>query len=266
MPELFQVIRLLQDVQLFRGLDRSQLAPVGRMARYYEVPGEAFFFTEGAPARTVYLLRHGRVKLLHRTPQGREVVLRFVGPGDLLGPTATLGDQHYPVSAQAIRQCQALAWEGQAMAQLMEACPRIALNALNDYAARVQELRDRYCELATERVEQRVAHVLLRLAHQAGWNTGNGVLIDMPLSRRDLAEMTGTTLYTVSRILAAWERRGLVEIGRQRVVVRQSVGLETIGADGAHRPAAGNGHDTTLRSSARPVGYRVRPSPRPSVG
>ena len=133
------------------------------------------------------------------------MVLRFIGPGELFGPTATFEGQVYPVSAQAVRWCRALCWKGRALAELMETYPRVALNALRELTARLQDLRERYRELATERVGRRVAHALMRLARQAGWQTDEGLLIDMPLSRQDLAQMTGTTLYTVSRVLSGWE-------------------------------------------------------------
>ena len=74
-------------------------------------------------------------------------------------------------------------------------------------------------EISTEQVEQRVAHAVLRLVKQAGRKTEEGILIDLPISRQDIAEMTGTTLHTVSRLLSAWEARGLIKSGRQKVTV-----------------------------------------------
>ncbi len=117
------------------------------------------------------------------------------------------------------------------MAALMENCPRLALNALSDVTGRLRDLRERYRELATERVERRVAHALTRLADRAGWKTEDGILIDMPLSRQDLAEMAGTTLYTVSRMLSGWQRDGLLDIGRQRVTILDPQGLIAIATD-----------------------------------
>ncbi|MER3457798.1 MAG: hypothetical protein C4309_03385 [Chloroflexota bacterium] len=117
------------------------------------------------------------------------------------------------------------------MVRLMERTPRLAFNALRLLAGRVQELQDRVRELATERVERRVARTLLRLARQAGRKVENGVLIDLPLSRQDLAEMTGTTLFTVSRVLSRWEQQGLVEAGRERVLIRFPHGLVRIAED-----------------------------------
>lgn len=77
-------------------------------------------------------------------------------------------------------------------------------------------------EISNEQVEQRVAHALLRLTKQAGKKVDTGVEIDFPISRQDIAEMTGTTLHTVSRILSAWESEGLVEGGRQRIILRDA--------------------------------------------
>jgi CRP-like cAMP-binding protein len=80
-------------------------------------------------------------------------------------------------------------------------------------------------------VAQRVARTLLRLARQAGQREEEGVLIGLPLSRENLAEMTGTTLYTVSRILSGWEEQGLVEAGRERVLIRLPHALVAIAED-----------------------------------
>jgi CRP-like cAMP-binding protein len=101
----------------------------------------------------------------------------------------------------------------------MERHPRIGFNALRAMVKHNQELQRRYEELLTEHVEQRVAHALLRLSEQMGRQEGDCVLIDLPLPREDLAELTGTTLYTVSRILSKWAQCGFVDTGRERVLV-----------------------------------------------
>jgi CRP-like cAMP-binding protein len=242
MPELVQAIRLLQQVPLLQGLGSNELAAVAEAAKLCQLEGEQFFFRQGSTADTAYVLLRGRVKLTQSTPEGTQVVLRFIGPGDLFGAMAAFEGQVYPVSAQAVRWCRALCWKGRTIAALMETHPRIAFNALRELSARLQDLRERYRELATERVERRVAHALIRLAQQAGWQTEDGLLIDMPLSRQDLAEMTGTTLYTVSRILSSWERSGLIETGRQRVTILKPPGLRAVAEDLPEKPAKRAAH------------------------
>ncbi len=113
----------------------------------------------------------------------------------------------------------------------MERYPRLALNALHLLAGQIRDLQERYRALSTERVERRVARALARLTQHAGQKVAGGVLINLPLSREDLAEMTGTTLYTVSRILSRWERDGLVELGRERILIRHPNGLVAIAED-----------------------------------
>ena len=117
------------------------------------------------------------------------------------------------------------------MSELMITFPQIPINVLYAQSMRVRELQHCYRELATEPVERRVAHALMRLATAAGWKTEEGLLIDMPLSHQDLAEMTGTTLFTVSRTLKQWEDQGLVISGRERVIIRYPHGLVSIAED-----------------------------------
>ncbi len=102
------------------------------------------------------------------------------------------------------------------------------MNALQTVGQRLQDAHTRIRELSTEEVERRVAHALLRLVRQAGRKTEEGILIDFPVTRQDLAEMTGTTLHTVSRVMTGWESKGLVASGRKKVVVKDAHGLHVL--------------------------------------
>jgi len=221
----------LQQAGLFRGLGPPDLAEIAQAARPRAIQQDAFFFHQGDPARVLYILIQGRVRMAQVTPEGQQVILRIISPGEMCGGIAALGDAIYPAAAQALEASVALAWDSESMARLMETYPRITLNALHLLAGRYQELQDRYRELATQRVERRVAGTLLRLLRQTGRKVEGGVLIDFPLSREDLAELTGTTLYSVSRILSSWEKQGLIETGWQRVLVRIPHQLVVIAED-----------------------------------
>jgi CRP-like cAMP-binding protein len=225
---------------LFHGLAPADIAAIIAAAQRRRVARHAVFFHQGAPASALHVLVEGRVKLVQTTPEGHQVVVRIVGAGDMFGGVAILGDAVYPATAEALGASEALVWPGPVIAQLIERHPPLALNALRVLARRLGELQDRYRELATERVEQRVARALVRLARQAGRRDATGVLIDMELTRQDLAALTGTTLYTVSRIVSGWQERGLVESRRTRLVIRDPHGLVAIAEDlPAHRPPPG---------------------------
>ena len=221
----------LSAVPLFKGLSDAELQSVVSAGHRVTRDAGACFFEQGAPASHFYVLADGRVKMTQITPEGHQVVLRLVAPGSPFGGVAAFGHPQYPVSAEAIEPAAAIGWDGQTMGRLLAANALLAVNALQFVAAQLRDVQDRYRELVTEKVERRVARTLLRLARDTGKKIDAGVLIDIPLSREDLAEMTGTTIYTVSRLIAGWEEKGLVEGGRQRVVIRKPHGLVVIAED-----------------------------------
>lgn len=229
--EQISVVHSLAGVPLFAGLRPDELTAVAAHARRRSVKAGGFFFQQGDPASSCYVLLSGRVRVTQINPEGHQVILHMIGPGDGFALVAPFTRGEYGVAAEVVEDAEALAWDGAAMEQLMRDFPTIAVNALRFLSGRLHELQDRYRELATERVERRVARAVIRLARQAGRRTDAGILIDLPLSRQDLAEMTGTTLYTVSRILSGWEAAGLVEVGRERVVIKRGHGLVSIAED-----------------------------------
>jgi CRP-like cAMP-binding protein len=230
-PTVPERANVLMPVALFAGLDAAALDEVREAARVRRLDAGAFFFREGDAAAAFFVLQTGSVKLGQLTPEGHQVVLRLVGPGDTFGGIAAFAGSTYPVTAEAVTDASALEWPGPVMGALMERHPKLALNALRFVAARLHELQVQYRQLATERVERRIARALLRLVQQAGRRVEAGVLIDLPLSREDLAQMTGTTLFTVSRIVSRFEADGLVETGRQRVVIRNPHALMAVADD-----------------------------------
>jgi CRP-like cAMP-binding protein len=217
--------QLIGRVPPFQRLQPAELQVVRRSAWLRRVEREAYFYYQGDTASAFYILVEGQAKLTEVTADGQQILVRFVAPGEAMGIIAAMSKAVYPLSAQAVDDCLALAWDGEILEQLMERYPRIAIDGLHLVSQRWNELDERFRELATERVERRIAQTLLRLVRQAGRKVEAGILIDLPLSRQDLAEMTGTTLYTVSRTLSHWEQQGLVKLGRERVLICYPHGL-----------------------------------------
>jgi len=173
----------------------------------------------------------GRVKIGRITPEGHQIVVRYAGAGDLFGCVPLYGGTEYPATGEAVTASEALYWNRMTMDRLMGCYPPIALNALELLGQELSDIRSRYQELVTEKVERRVARALLRLINQSSRKVDAGILIDFPLSRQDLAEITGTTLHTVSRILSAWEQRGIVTSGRRKIVITRPRALVSIAED-----------------------------------
>jgi CRP-like cAMP-binding protein len=225
------ILTALKKSILFQGMDDESLLEVVRAGRLRRVKDEAFFFHQGDPATVLYVLVEGRVKFTQVTAEGHQVIVRVSGPGEMFGAVAALGDEVHPASGEAVGDSAALGWRSEVISGLLERFPRMALNVVRFLAGRVKEFQDRYRELATERVERRVAHALLRLAAQIGRAVDGGTLIDLTLSRQDIAEISGTTIFSVSRILSGWESQGLIESGRERILLRNLPKIEEIADD-----------------------------------
>lgn len=223
---------LLGRVELFSGLDDEARAAIAERARTEKAEAGTVFFREGEPASRFFALETGRIKFTQISAEGHEVILRFIGAGEPFGGVAAFDETAvYPVTATAVEPSSVLVWDGAVMTALMRRFPELAINAGRMVAARLHELQRQHRELMTERVERRIARALLRLATLAGRRVDAGVEIDFPISRQDLAQMTGSTLFTVSRTLSGWEADGIVASGRRRITITQPHRLVGIAED-----------------------------------
>lgn len=222
---------VVQQCALLAGLTMTEQEVVLGNGRFYQIPQGAYFFHQGEEAETLYLITAGQVKLTQVNENGSQVIVNYFGPGNGLGMVVALSNMPYPLSAEAVGVCQAVAWHRDTMKSLMLRYPRLALNGLEMIARRFVSLQERFNDVATRQVEQRVARALLRLARQFGKRVEQGVMIDIALSRQNLAEMTGTNLYQVSRILSKWEKAGVVTLQRQTVILCKAHELVVIGED-----------------------------------
>jgi CRP-like cAMP-binding protein len=167
------------------------------------------------------------VKITQLGNGGTEVIIRICGPGDVLGAVGLMHTVLHRTTAQAFRECRALVWEAHAFKALVGRHPVLHQNMVRILGDDLLELEARFREVATERVGPRVARQLVRLLEQMGRPANNGDM-EVCLSREDLAQMTGTTLFTVSRLLSAWEARGMVKPRREAVAICDVQSLRAI--------------------------------------
>ncbi|ODR94994.1 Crp/Fnr family transcriptional regulator [Methyloceanibacter stevinii] len=206
-------------------MDAGELDDVIARAKAQRIPKGTAVFRQGEPTKSFFVLLHGRLKVVKVTPSGQQVLIRFVNPGDIYGIAKALSREDYPATATAVIDSVTLVWPSDIWDEFMTSHPSMSLNVMRMMGDRLQEAHTRVKELSTEEVERRVAHTLLRLIAQSGRSTEEGVMIDFPITQQDLAQASGTTFHSVSRILSGWESEGLVTIGRRKVVVSDVEGL-----------------------------------------
>ena len=185
---------------------------------------------QGEPADLFALVQIGHLKLIQVNSAGAESLVRFIGPGDCYGAVALVAGRVYPVSVVAVKPTRVLTWPRPTIIAFAERFPRLKSNVFEEVTRRMAGVLSVTQELATERVPQRLAKALLRLAEHGGEQTPDGVHIVHPVTRQELADLTGTTLFTVSRLMSQWESDGLLRTGRGDVTIVDPEGLELAAA------------------------------------
>ncbi len=225
-------IKDLKQVVVFQNATDDDLRLILQNSIIRSVEEGGFFFFQGDSAEYLYVLASGQVKLMQANPNGQQVNLRTIYPWQMFGALgAVRAEASYPASAQTLEDSTALAIHSKFLHSMLETRPYLSFDLMNLMTAYIQEMQARYRELATERVEQRVANALIRLAGQAGIRSEKDAAIELSFSRQDVAEMTGSTLFTVSRLFSEWERQGIIKTGRERIRILKPHELVRI-ADG----------------------------------
>jgi len=201
----------------FKGLSNDELLEIASCARVKSLASNDVLFMQGQPARHLMMLQTGCVKICQLSNDGNEVILWMAGRGDALGVLIEALSQTYTSTAHAMTPCIALDWEWTRLHSIVAKIPQMRRNISQILSNRLDELQERFREVATEKVAPRVAKALMRLLKQVGRPAWGG--IEISLSREELAQMTGTTLFSVSRLLSKWGEEGFVLPRREAVVV-----------------------------------------------
>ena len=222
---------------LFRSLAPKDLQSLARSARERVIRRGEFFFHQGAPARDVYMLTSGMVKLVRTAPGGESVILRVVAPVQHFGDGRIgLGEAVRFTSAEALEDSRALVWDSSAIVEVVLAHPAVGVSVIRWLQELMEEDRTRLEDFLSADVKRRLARLFLRLGQSIGRKTRRGIVINVPLSRRDLAELVITSPYTVSRILAEWRRLDILDAQRTRIRIQDGEQLAAI----AEQPVPGS--------------------------
>lgn len=227
---------LLRNLEIFKPLSDAQLKSALRGAQPCRLVAGAAAYRQGGIASHFFVLLSGRLKVAQLTADGEQVVVRYVNPGDMFGLARAMRQSRYPATVQAVLESVCLAWPDELWERFVGDHPQLGAMALQTVGQRLQDAHLRIQELSTDEVEQRVARTLLRLVESAGQPTAGGIGISFPITRQDIAEMTGTTLHTVSRLLSDWRQRGIVDGSRKRIVLRSPAALARVCSDAQAAP------------------------------
>lgn len=215
---------LIHRFPLFAGVSLPDCAIIASSAWEKHFSRRQTIFVQGDPVREILLLVSGCVKLTQFGQEGSEVILRLTGPGQVVGALGLCKEGGYSSTGQAMEPSVALIWETAHFGSLLERFPALPRNLIIVLTERLQEMDERFREVSTEKVGSRLSSQLVRLSNQVGKRVNGHV--EIGLSRAELAQLIGTTLFTVSRLLCQWETRGIVCSRRECVLLRDLRALE----------------------------------------
>jgi len=198
--------------------DRRELA-----SHAIEVPIQKgqFIFREGDAADWFHIVKQGNVKCVKSSPEGREVTLKVLMPGDLFccEASAFSGEGH-PGCAQSMGEGTIIKIHRKVMLDVIQRNPEAAVNIINYLSLRLRESQDNAKAFALDRAEQRVAAILVNLTQRSGIQEANGTRIGVRLTHQDLADMAGLTKETTSRILSRLKKDQLISGTGKKLLIR----------------------------------------------
>lgn len=219
---------VLAGIPLFRRVspeDRERLVPLAQLRAYDR--GDAVF-SEGDPPDFFVVVVTGRVKVYKHTPTGSDIILEIFGAGGPVGAVAVYESRPYPASAEALEPTTCLLIPRPDFFGLLERHPSLVRGLLSSLSHRLVELTTRLAELTGGRIEVRFARLFLKLADQIGRATPEGLLIPLPLSRQELADLTGTTIETSIRIMSRWGKDDVLRTQKDGFVLVNRAALEAV--------------------------------------
>ena len=223
MPDMIKKMAVVERSGLFQGLESSICTYMASAALFRNYAYQDAIFVAGDQIREVLLLAEGRVKLTLFSEGGGEVILRLCIPGEVIYSPALVPEEMYESTAETLQACRLLAWDARTFHAAQGRFAALQNNARRVLERQIQDLERRYCEASTRKVSPRLALSLLHLLNQIGHQVEGHVEID--LTQESLAQMTAMNAATVSRVLAKWEKIGIVSLRRGAITVRDVSGL-----------------------------------------
>ena len=202
---------ILRRSSIFASLNDDELGELADLAIERSFVSNEFIFWDGDTPDWFYMVAEGKVKVVKHSSLGKEFIIAFFGPGEMLGEVAVFEDKPYPASAQAVAETKVVGIKRKDFLSFLANRPQVALRIINVLGGRLRDAQGRLKNLAGERVEQRLASVLLMLSAKLG--------LTLPFTRQEIADMVGTTTETAIRVMSHLKDRGIIRTVRGKVII-----------------------------------------------
>jgi CRP-like cAMP-binding protein len=206
-------------VRFFSGLGKSDISVILAAATRRKLKGGEIVARADDPATQLFLVRDGWIDYFVTTSDGREILLRRLVTGNIFGVGAFLSEPvGYVGTSIAVNSSEVYVWQHTVIRQLARAYPPLSENALRTVLRYVAIFAERHIALVTKPAQERLAYALTSLGSRAGHIVSSGVEVNV--KNEDLAALADVSSFTTSRCMQKWERRGVLEKSRGKVLIR----------------------------------------------
>lgn len=219
---------MLQQIDLFKDLKKEDLEILNKNAKIMKFKKNDSIFNEGDKAEWLYIVIIGKIKISKIGKDGREIILEIVDEKDIFGALAVIKGIPYPANAIAMENCEVLVIPSKIFLAIIKNYPQIEAKILHKVIMRLKSGLESLKNIAIENVDSRITYQLLKLAHKYGKYTPHGVLIDLRITKKQLAEMTGTTVETTFRTIRKLKKEGYISELDHKILIKDIRALESI--------------------------------------
>jgi len=215
----------LKKIELFKNLSEEELKELEPYLLSTKYKKKEDIFSEGDPPEWFYIVSKGKVKITKLSHEGKEIILEIVSPTDIFGGVAVIRGFPYPANAVAMEDSEVLKISRKNLMRLVDRFPNLMYCIALQLGDRMKSSYDSLKNIALERVEARIAALLLKLSNKIGVETDEGTVIDMRLTKQDVADMVGTTVETSIRTFSKFKKQGLVTDSDGKIIIKDMDGL-----------------------------------------
>jgi CRP-like cAMP-binding protein len=218
----------LNEIDIFKNLPEDDLKEIEPYVSVSKHVKKEIIFNEGDPSEWFYILKSGKIKITRLSNEGKELILEVISPGDMYGGVAVIRGFPYPANAIAMEESESLTISRKNLMRLVDRFPNLMHCIALQIGDRMKDSYDTLKNIALERVEARIASLLLKLADKTGKEAKGGTMIDMRLTKQDVADMVGTTVETSIRTFSKFKKQGLLEDSGGKIVIKDRDKLEAL--------------------------------------
>lgn len=211
--------RKLKQTFVFTEFSDDEIASVTELVSERTFKKGTTIFHEGQPGSAFYIVKTGRIKVFKLAEDGRELILGIFGDGALFGDVPVFDGGPYPAGAATLVDTRVYSINRDDFERLVMGHPAIALKVIRVLGKRLRQAHGFVMEIAMKSAPQRLSSLLLKLADEYGVESDEGLVLDIPLTRQEIAELMGVSRETAIRELSKFGRAGTIKLDGKRIFI-----------------------------------------------